>query len=274
MTRTTSILAPRPQASTRRRVLLVHNDWEEAEIVSSALGALRIESFWTRRGFEGLAAVRDARFDLLLVDVDLPDISGLDLVRTIQAEHDSTRVIVISRCVTVSIAVEAIKLGVSGVLERPIDAKRLRTGLDVALGPAATAVRRRPESVAERWAALVLKTLHAEHDPKTIASWSRAVGVSRSVLCECCRLVHVSPRDARDFARVLRAIHCSGEKWQPEIVFDLADARTLKKLLSQAGLLDRMERTPTRREFLERQQWIPKEHPGLRALQREVGLRD
>lgn len=73
--------------------------------------------------------------------------------------------------------------------------RRPSLGIDVALGPSATALRRAPESVAERWAALVLKTLHAEHHPRTIASWARAVGVSRPVLCEYCRLVHVSPRE-------------------------------------------------------------------------------
>jgi hypothetical protein len=113
----------------------------------------------------------------------------------------------------------------------------------------------------------VLRAVHAEHDPRTISTWARSVGVSRSVLCECCRLVHVLPRDARDFARLMRAIHRSGERWQPETVLDLGDARTLKKLLRRAGLPECLVRTPTLQEFLERQQWIARDNSGLCALQ-------
>jgi hypothetical protein len=124
-----------------------------------------------------------------------------------------------------------------------------------------------PGSVAERWASFVLDVVQAERDPKTIGTWARLLGVSRSVLCECCRLVHVSPRDARDFARVMRAIHRSGERWQPETVLDLADARTLKKLLTRAGFLSGVVLTPSPQEYLDRQQWIPRDNAGLRALQ-------
>jgi hypothetical protein len=129
-----------------------------------------------------------------------------------------------------------------------------------------------PASVAERWATLVLNAVHAEHDPKTISTWARLVGVSRSVLCEYCRLVHVPPRDARDFARLMRAVHRCGKAWQPETVLDLADARTLRKLLSRAGFLERIALTPSPQEFLDRQQWIPRDNPGLRALERLLSL--
>ncbi len=125
-------------------------------------------------------------------------------------------------------------------------------------------------SIAERWATLVLSTVRAEQDPKTISTWARFVGVSRSTLCECCRLVRVPPRSARDFARLMRAIYRSGKKWQPETVLDLADARTLKKLLSRAGLIDPVALTPTLPQFLDQQQWIPSDNPGLQALRRRL----
>lgn len=289
---TTFTVAPENHWSANARtprVLLILHDPDQASIIRAALSALRIDSVWAQRGVDGLVAIRDARFDLLLVDVDLPDISGMDLVRTVQMHHHDARVMVISQCVTVSIAAEAIRLGVDCVLERPVDIEQLLTAVDGALrragsepvamrvvGPAATptvngtgagATRSNgsAQSVAERWATFVLSTLDAAHDPKTIPAWARSVGVSRSVLCECCRLVHVLPRHARDFARVMRAVHLSGEKWQPENVLDLADARALRRLLSRAGF-GRVVLTPTVEEYVERQQWIPNENPGLRAL--------
>jgi hypothetical protein len=112
----------------------------------------------------------------------------------------------------------------------------------------------------------MLHTIYAESDPKTIGSWAKSVGVSRSALCECCRLVHVSPRGARDCARIIRAVHRSGPRWQPEAMLDLADARTLKKLLANAGLPEIASRTPTMQELLTSQRWIPHTNPGLVAL--------
>jgi hypothetical protein len=120
--------------------------------------------------------------------------------------------------------------------------------------------------VAQRWASFVLGAIDAESDPKTVTMWAHAVGVSRSVLSECCRLIHVPTHDARDFARFLRAICRAGEQWQPEAVLDVADARTLRKLHAGAGLSTHTETTPTIRQFLEQQRWIPSANPGLVAL--------
>lgn len=122
-----------------------------------------------------------------------------------------------------------------------------------------------PRSVAERWAELVLKTIDADRDPRTIGDWAKSAGVSRSVLSECCRMVRVSPRDARDFARLLRGLCRSGLSWQPEAVLDVADARTLNKLLARAGL-PRQGVSPTPEQFVERQQWIPTSNCALSAL--------
>lgn len=130
--------------------------------------------------------------------------------------------------------------------------------------------RRQPTlagSVAERWALMVLRVLDSSSDPKTLSLWARAVSTSRTGLCECCRLVHVAPHSARDFARVLRAISRSGDVWQPEAAMDVADARTLRKLLERAGLVH-ARAVPTLDEFFERQTWMPSTNPGLVALRK------
>jgi len=128
--------------------------------------------------------------------------------------------------------------------------------------------RSTPGSVAERWALLVLRTMKADHDPKTIATWAKWVGVSRSALCEYCRLIHVSAHDSRDFARLLRAIYQSGERWEPEAVLDFSDGRTLTRLLTRGGLRISERRALTISEFLERQEFIVPTNPGLLALRR------
>jgi hypothetical protein len=146
------------------------------------------------------------------------------------------------------------------MLEMSADARSLSTLVE--------SDRRRPilaGSTAERWALLILRVLDAASDPKTLDIWARAVNVSRTALCECCRLLRISPHDARDFARLLRAISRSASVWQPEAVMDIADARTLRKLLERAGLAD-ARTVPTFDEFFDRQMLIPRTNPGLIAL--------
>lgn len=125
--------------------------------------------------------------------------------------------------------------------------------------------QRVPRSVAERWAVAVLRVVRADGDPRTIGAWARSIAVSRSVLCEYCRLVHVTPRDARDFARLLRVVCRSAGVWHPEEFLDVADTRTLTKLLIRGGLTA-TEVTPTPEEFLTRQRLVPAHNVGLTAL--------
>ena len=67
-----------------RQVLIVE---DEAAIADSVLYALRTEGFvteWVATGEAALQQVGDTRPDLIILDIGLPDISGLDLLRDIR----------------------------------------------------------------------------------------------------------------------------------------------------------------------------------------------
>ena len=124
----------------------------------------------------------------------------------------------------------------------------------------------------ERWRKLVLQLIASPHDLKTNGAWARRVGVSRSVLCEACRRVHLTARDSRNFARMVRALLRSGERWVPETVLDCDDIRTLRNLEKRSGLTTTRGGhvslpTPTLQEFFAVQTWIAHDNPALRILQ-------
>jgi len=128
-----------------------------------------------------------------------------------------------------------------------------------------------PRCAAERWAQLVLNACSADSDPKTLELWARCVGVSRTSLCDSCRMVQVEPREARDLARVLRACQVAAKECAHlESILDVRDSRTLVKLLSKAGLKGPTP-TPSSLTFvLEHQQFVAADNDGLRALRRLV----
>jgi hypothetical protein len=126
-----------------------------------------------------------------------------------------------------------------------------------------------PTSTAERWASYVLRACESERDPRTLGIWAREVAVSYTTLCESCRLVGVSPRAARDFARVLRVLLMSS--FGPCIVtsfLDISDRRTLDSILRKAGFGSHaiLSGDVSVVSFLDSQQFVAIENPGLKII--------
>ena len=93
-----------------------------------------IQRFATREGFDvvacpgGRVALDDLRGvnpDLLLVDVRMPDMNGLDLLRTIRRAGNECRVVLMTGMADVETAVAAIKAGAQDFLAKPLDFDRL-----------------------------------------------------------------------------------------------------------------------------------------------------
>jgi two-component system nitrogen regulation response regulator NtrX len=74
-----------------------------------------------------------ARIDLFLMDVRLPDASGIDLLRELQANEISTPVIMISGHATIADAVEATRAGAFDFLEKPLGRDRVMVAVKNAL---------------------------------------------------------------------------------------------------------------------------------------------
>src|SRR5947199_3918849 len=74
-----------------------------------------------------------ARMDLYLLDVRLPDASGIDLLRELQAAEITAPVIMISGHATIADAVEATRAGAFDFLEKPLSRDRVLLALKNAL---------------------------------------------------------------------------------------------------------------------------------------------
>jgi two-component system, NtrC family, nitrogen regulation response regulator NtrX len=104
------------------RILIVD---DEAEIRESLEEILREEGYTvssTASGTEAIVLLRDAPYDLLLLDIWLPDRDGLDVLADLRSleTDDKPEVIVISGHATIETAVKATKLGAFDFLEKPL----------------------------------------------------------------------------------------------------------------------------------------------------------
>jgi YesN/AraC family two-component response regulator len=80
-----------------------------------------------------MEAFRQKRFDLLVADLRLPDIDGMEVIKQVKAEKPETEVIVITGYGTAAKAVEAMKLGVHDFLPKPFTEDQIKTAIDEAL---------------------------------------------------------------------------------------------------------------------------------------------
>ncbi len=76
-------------------------------------------------GGAALSLVSGGRFDLIILDLDLPDIYGVELLKMFRAQRIDAPVIIVSGKATIGAAIEATKLGAFNVIEKPPDPQQL-----------------------------------------------------------------------------------------------------------------------------------------------------
>jgi DNA-binding NtrC family response regulator len=94
-----------------------------------------------------LEAFRQKRFDLLVADLRLPGIGGMEVIKQLKQEKPETEVIVITGYGTTATAVEAMKLGVHDFLPKPFTEDQIKAAVGEAL---AKHVEKPAEAVVKR----------------------------------------------------------------------------------------------------------------------------
>jgi hypothetical protein len=120
----------------------------------------------------------------------------------------------------------------------------------------------------ERFIEIVWRGVQSDEDPRTLGLWAQISGTTRSPLSTLCRTLGLTPRSARDFTRLFRAIvRTSGNLTELHDMFDISEPTTLEELFTRAGLEYSVTLSPL--EFLDRQRLVRNEHV-LAALKRVV----
>src|SRR5207249_2960435 len=82
---------------------------------------------------EGLMRFRQELPNLVLLDVILPEIDGLELLQAMRAEDPGVPVIMLTAIKTMKTAVDAMKIGAADYLTKPFDVDELRLIVERAL---------------------------------------------------------------------------------------------------------------------------------------------
>jgi ActR/RegA family two-component response regulator len=107
------------EAASTPKVLVVD---DEPVVVNSIRKTLARKSYKVEEAFSGkeaLSLIANRAYDLVLLDMRLPDANGLELVSDIRKRRPNLRVVIVTGYASIDTAVEAIKRGASDYVAKP-----------------------------------------------------------------------------------------------------------------------------------------------------------
>jgi len=112
------------------KILFVDDEREILNIVEQYLTGHGYSVTVTSNGTRALELARDKVFDIIFTDLKMPDIGGLDILRSVKERSPETEVIILTGYASVDSAVKALKLGSYDYLQKPIEFERLKILID------------------------------------------------------------------------------------------------------------------------------------------------
>ena len=116
----------------RGKVLIVDDDPSARKILQSRVKLMGFQPLAASSGSEGLEVIRRERPSIVLLDLQMPRISGIDVLKALKRDRVEATVIVVTAHATIETAVEAMKEGAYDFITKPVDPKHL----EIVLGKA------------------------------------------------------------------------------------------------------------------------------------------
>lgn len=118
--------ADQSAAKSAMRVLIVDNEKELARAMAESLERIEYECTVATSGPEGKSLIDDRTFDLVVTDLSMNEVDGMEILSHARETLPDCEVIMVTGHATVPRAVEAMQLGAYNFLEKPITPKRLQ----------------------------------------------------------------------------------------------------------------------------------------------------
>ena len=120
-------------------MLVVDDDEIFRTRLQKALAARGIETFAAANATEAQRLARESRPQWALVDLRMPGMGGLELVRALHALDEQMQIVVLTGYGTIATAVEAVRAGAGDYLTKPVDTEHLIRLIAYYLGVSAEA---------------------------------------------------------------------------------------------------------------------------------------
>ena len=107
-------------------VLIVDDEKNIRLTLSQALESMELDIDTAVNGEEALVKLREKRFGLILLDLKMPGMDGMEVLREVRAVRPDIKVIIITAHGTIESAIEAMKLGAIDFIQKPFAPREIR----------------------------------------------------------------------------------------------------------------------------------------------------
>jgi two-component system response regulator HydG len=114
------------------RVLVVDDDETHGQAVADSLRRMNCECTVAKTGQRGLELIESDQFDIVVTDLRMGDVDGLDILEKSKKELPEAEVIILTGHGTINSAVAAMQGGAYTYLTKPLDINELRTAVEKA----------------------------------------------------------------------------------------------------------------------------------------------
>ena len=102
-------------------ILIVDDDEGMLETMSDILKEKGYQTETAKTGMKAIAKAKVYPFDIALLDIGLPDMLGIEVLRTLRKEKPAMMIIMVTAHATLTTAVDALNLGANAYIMKPID---------------------------------------------------------------------------------------------------------------------------------------------------------
>lgn len=107
-------------------ILVVDDELNIRRVLERAFAKEGYQVYTAEGGHQALRLLAETPCDLMLSDVVMPDMTGLELLKRARQQHPNLQVVLMTAYGTIPIAVEAMRAGAYDFLTKPLDMERLR----------------------------------------------------------------------------------------------------------------------------------------------------
>lgn len=115
------------------KALVIDDDIATLELMEFQLEAEKFDVLTAQSGTKALELVNENEFDIILTDLNLPDINGIEMVKRCKIISPTTEIIMITGYGSTEKAIEATKAGAFYYVEKPVEFEELLVLIDKAI---------------------------------------------------------------------------------------------------------------------------------------------
>ena len=218
------------------RILIVDDDPQIRRVLRTMLIAQEYEVADARDGQEALEKMAQGRFDLVILDMNMPVLDGLETCRTIRATSD-TAIVMLTVRNTESDKVEALDAGADDYIAKPFSAPELLARIRAAL-------RRVPQSPDNRPETLKLGDVEIDFVQRRVTTGLKQLHLTPKEF-DLLQYFATHPNVPLSHARLLQSV------WGPDYGEEVEYLRVFVNQLRK-----KIEKNPSKPKFIVTEPWL------------------